>query len=333
LLSKLKVMVPIGALTIGILNCYRSKFGLWYDHAEVFGADSHMTRALADVLAANIHQYIARTPLAPGTRLPERALAEQFKVSRSPVREALKRLAAQAVVAAHPDGGYAVAEAVVPAAAATTSEPETGDANEQTYLAIAEDRLAGDLPERVTENELMRRYGVTRAQLNAILRRMAQEGWIERRPGHGWMFQPVLTSAETYRQGYRYRLLIESAGILEPTFQLDRAALLRCQAEQQVLANGGVRTASPAVLFDANSRLHETIAACSGNAFIVDGLRRLDRLRRLMEYRKAVDRDQAERRCREHLTLIDLLLTDQREAAADFLKLHLHNAVREKTSD
>jgi DNA-binding GntR family transcriptional regulator len=292
-----------------------------------------MTRALADVLAANIHQHIANTRIAAGTRLPERALAEQFKVSRSPVREALKRLAAQAVVIAHPDGGYAVAEEVLPPGAVATREPESGDADEPTYLAIAEDRLAGNLPDRVTENELMRRYGITRAQLNAILRRMAQEGWIERRPGHGWMFQPVLTSAETYRQGYRYRLLIESAGILEPTFRLDQAALLRCRAEQEALVNGGVRTASPAALFDANSRLHETIAACSGNAFIVDGLRRLDRLRRLMEYRKAVDRDQAERRCREHLTLIDLLLTDQREAAADFLKLHLHNAVREKTAD
>lgn len=292
-----------------------------------------MTRALADVLAANIHQHIANARIAPGTRLPERALAEQFKVSRSPVREALKRLAAQSVVTAHPDGGYAVAEEVVPPGVVLTNEPESGDTNESTYLAIAEDRLAGNLPDRVTENELMRRYGVTRAQLNAILRRMVQEGWIERRPGHGWMFQPVLTSAETYRQGYRYRLLIESAGILEPTFRLDQPALLRCRSEQEALVNGGVRTASPAVLFDANSRLHETIAACSGNAFIVDGLRRLDRLRRLMEYRKAVDRDQAERRCREHLTLIDLLLADQREAAADFLKLHLHNAAREKTSD
>lgn len=162
---------------------------------------------------------------------------------------------------------------------------------------------------------------------------MVQEGWIERRPGHGWQFQPVLTSSETYRQGYRYRLLIKAAGILEPTFKLDREALLRCRAEQEGLADGGARTASPSALFDANSRLHETIAACSGNVFILDGLRRLDRLRRLMEYRKAVDRDQAERRCREHLTLIDLLLSGQREAAADFMKLHLHNAVREKTTD
>ncbi|MEX3958881.1 GntR family transcriptional regulator [Trinickia sp. EG282A] len=292
-----------------------------------------MPRALADVLATNIHQHITQSGMAPGTRLPERALAEQFNVSRSPVREALKRLAAQSVVAAHPDGGYAVAEGIAPASGAGVIEIETVDADEQTYLAIAEDRLAGRLEDRITENELMRRYGITRAQLHAVLRRMAQEGWIERRPGHGWMFQSVLTSAESYRQGYRYRLLIEAAGILEPTFRLDRDALTRCRIEQEALANGGVRTASPAALFDANSRLHETIAACSGNVFILDGLRRLDRLRRLMEYRKAVDRDQAERRCREHLTLIDLLLEDQREAAADFMKLHLRNAVREKTSD
>jgi DNA-binding GntR family transcriptional regulator len=297
-----------------------------------------MTRALADVLASNIHQHISSSGMAPGTRLPERSLAEQFNVSRSPVREALKRLAARSVVTPHPDGGYAVADSAAPLDA--VDSPELADtADEDTYLSIAEDRLAGKLPDRVTENELMRRYGVTRAQLNAILRRMVQEGWIERRPGHGWMFQSVLTSAETYRQGYRYRLLIEAAGILEPTFRLDRDALMRCRAEQDALANygelanGGVHTASPAALFDANSRLHETIAACSGNVFILDGLRRLDRLRRLMEYRKAVDRDQAERRCREHVTLIDLLLTDQREAAADFMKLHLHNAVREKTSD
>jgi DNA-binding GntR family transcriptional regulator len=162
---------------------------------------------------------------------------------------------------------------------------------------------------------------------------MTQEGWVERLPGHGWTFLPILTSAETYHQGYRFRLLIEAAGILEPTFRLDKDALLRCRAEQEALANGAVHTASPAYLFDANSRLHETIAACSGNAFIVDSLVRLDRIRRLMEYRKAVDRNQAERRCREHLTLIDLLLTDQRDAAADFLRLHLRNAVREKTTD
>lgn len=41
--------------------------------------------------------------------------------------------------------------------------------------------------------------------------------------------------------------------------------------------------------------------------------------------------NQAERRCREHLTLIDMLLAGQEEAAADFMRLHLRNEVREKS--
>ena len=64
----------------------------------------------------------------------------------------------------------------------------------------------------------------------------------------------------------------------------------------------------------------------------MDTLHRLSLVRRLMEYRKAVSRDQPERRCREYLMLIDLLLADQREAAAVFLRLHLRNAFRDKAS-
>lgn len=120
--------------------------------------------------------------------------------------------------------------------------------------------------------------------------------------------------------------------MLEGTYKLDEDTLKVCLAEQQALVDGGVRTASPAQLFDANTHLHETIASFSGNLFIVDSLRRLNRVRRLMEYRKAVDRDQAERRCREHLTLINLLMSGQREAAADFMRLHLRDAACEKAA-
>lgn len=50
----------------------------------------------------------------------------------------------------------------------------------------------------------------------------------------------------------------------------------------------------------------------------------------LMEYKKDVDRTASAMRCKEHLTLIDLLLSGQREAAADFMRLHLRDAAREK---
>ncbi|KAF1019570.1 MAG: hypothetical protein GAK30_03031 [Paracidovorax wautersii] len=139
-----------------------------------------------------------------------------------------------------------------------------------------------------------------------------------------------MTSPAAYAQSYRFRVLIEPAGILEPTFRLDVNRIRVCREEQQALVDGAVYEVSPAQIFDANTRLHETIASCSGNAFILDSLRRLNRIRRLMEYRKAVDRDQALRRCKEHLTLVDLLLDGQLEQASDFMRVHLRDAAREK---
>ncbi len=43
-----------------------------------------------------------------------------------------------------------------------------------------------------------------------------------------------------------------------------------------------------------------------------------------------MDRQQAQRRCQEHLQLIDLLLEGRREDAAAFMTLHLGNALQEK---
>jgi DNA-binding GntR family transcriptional regulator len=284
---------------------------------------------LVEQLAGRIEALIAEAELPLGTRLPERRLAERFRVSRSPVREALRRLAEKSVVEVCAEGGYAVRKR--PKAAAPQFATPPADPFESVYLQIAEDRLGGLLPERFSENELMRRYGLTRPRLARVLRRIQQEGWAERLPGHGWQFLPILTSTETYDQGYRFRILMESAAILEPGFQVDESALRKCLQEQQALADGAIEWASPAQIFDANTRLHETIAAFSGNVFIIDSLKRINRLRRLMEYRKAIDREAAARRCREHRVLIELLLTGQRDAAADFIRLHLRDAARDKS--
>lgn len=288
-----------------------------------------MASQVAEQLVISISDYIAEEQLQPGTRLPERTLAEHFRVSRSPIREALKRLQDEGIVEKNDEGGYAVR--MVP-----TGIPEEvvlsveENHEEVAYLKIAEDRLAGRLPDRFSENELQRRYELTRTQVSNILRRMMHEGWAERLLGHGWAFLPTLTSSETYNQGYRFRILMEPMALLEPTYKLDAKELLRRRQEQEALLQGGVETASPAQLFDANSRLHETIAGFSGNIFILESLRRVNRLRRLMEYQKSVDRAASARRCQEHLILIDLLLKDQREEAADYMRLHLRDASREK---
>ncbi len=195
-----------------------------------------MASQVADQLVVSIKEHIVAQQLAPGTRLSERGLAEQFRVSRSPVREALKKLEENAIVLKQPEGGYVVGETPPEA----PSEEEGASREEEIYLRIAQDRLAGELPERFTENQMMRRYGVTRAVLNNILRRMVQEGWAERLLGHGWAFLPTLSSSEAYNQGYRLRIVLEPAALLEPDYRLNERDLRRCLQEQQTLLDGGI---------------------------------------------------------------------------------------------
>lgn len=63
------------------------------------------SQAIADRLA----EEIIRGQVAPGTRLDEQSLATRFKVSRSPVRDALRQLAATHLVEYLPHRGFSVA--------------------------------------------------------------------------------------------------------------------------------------------------------------------------------------------------------------------------------
>ncbi|WP_241911344.1 FCD domain-containing protein [Streptomyces sp. DH-12] len=167
--------------------------------------------------------------------------------------------------------------------------------------------------------------------LTHVLRRIAVEGWIERLPGCGRKFQPVLTSMESYQDSYRFRLTIEPAAVLEPGFVLDREALETVRAQQQRLVDGEIRTIGNAQLYDLDSRFHGTVMACSNNTFFIDSLRRVDRLRRLIEYRRTLQRDRAAVRCAEHVRIADLLLAGERAEASAYLREHLSSVGQEKT--
>ncbi|MBR0724974.1 GntR family transcriptional regulator [Bradyrhizobium manausense] len=282
---------------------------------------------LISELAKQIAEHLRAENPQAGTRLVERKLAERFRVSRSPIRSALQLLHTQGMLGVAGSGGFIT----IDTPEASWPEQESIPNNDEAmYLRIAQDRLDNLLPERVTENELQRRYDLTRGELARLLRRILSEGWIERLPGHGWAFLPMLTSIEAYKDSYRFRLTIEPAAILEPGFVLDRAPLEACRQQQQRLVDGEIWSVSSPALFDMNSKLHEAIIECSRNSFFIDGLKRVDRLRRLMEYRQSLDRRYAIIRCREHVELVDLLLADRRLDASKFMKQHLSSVSVEK---
>src|SRR5947207_13108941 len=62
----------------------------------------------ADDIAVVIEEAIVSGELAPGTVLRQEQLSERFRVSRTPVREALRRLAALGLVSFEPNRGVRV---------------------------------------------------------------------------------------------------------------------------------------------------------------------------------------------------------------------------------
>jgi len=291
---------------------------------------SSSTTPLVNQLAAQIVEHIREHRWEPGTRLVERRLADDLKVSRSPVRGALKILEQDGVVGPADRGGF-----VVLAAGHELPAPPVDDGpdREAVYLRVAEDRLNGDLADRITENELSRRYDLTKSELAELLRRMSSEGWIDRLPGYGWEFLPMLTTMKMYEDSYNFRLVIEPAAMLETTFVLDRPALEASRDAQQRLVDGDVWTVSNAELFDLNSRHHEVMIACSNNAYFIDALRRIDRTRRLIEYRRTLKRDKSIIRCREHVQIANLLLDGDNARASALMYRHLATVSVEKTSN
>ena len=62
-------------------------------------------RALVDKLAAQLHARVVSGELVSGPPLRQEALAEEFGVSRTPIREALRKLQASGLVELHPHRG------------------------------------------------------------------------------------------------------------------------------------------------------------------------------------------------------------------------------------
>jgi DNA-binding GntR family transcriptional regulator len=290
---------------------------------------------LVPAVASRIVEIIRREGMQVGHRLTELALCEELGVSRSPVRKALQFLETVGAVVSEANRGFQVAKNAGDLGALAL--PTHADSDEAIYMSIADDRMAGNLPDDVAETDLMERYGSTRLQIQRSLNRMAREGMVERKPGRGWVFLPLLSTTSSYRESYRFRMIIEPASILEPGYEVDPIELDKCLREQNELLAGGIEKWSRAELFRTGVHLHETIVAGAHNMFLLDALRKVNQLRRLVEYRAKRDRAQTSiymrEQCTEHLVLIDLLRRGERFEASQFLREHLNGAKSSKTRD
>ncbi|MBR8654386.1 GntR family transcriptional regulator [Achromobacter sp. Marseille-Q0513] len=276
-------------------------------------------------IAAQIVGLIQAEAMPPGSHLPAQMLADRLRLSRSPVNEALRQLADKGLVTRMPNRGYFVAQDLPDAL--VLSLDNAPDPTREAYFRIADDLLGGALPDAVTESLLRQRYGLTASQLNAVLDRIGAEGWIERRPGYGWEFSAMMRTPDALLQSYRLRLALEPAALLEPGYRLDPAVLARCRQAEKHLLNGGIETDSADQLHDRGVRFHESLVEASGNAFFIDAIRRVNRVRRLLSYRSMRDRKRYREHCEQHLHILDLLERERNQEASDAMREHLSSTL------
>jgi DNA-binding GntR family transcriptional regulator len=286
--------------------------------------------ALRSSLPARIVELIQTEGWTAGSHLPAQMLADRLHVSRSPINHALRLLHEKGLVHREPNRGYYVATRINSRPQLTLDALGLRNASDADplYFRIADDRLRGRLPDEFTESLLRKTYGATPGEIDAVLSRIAAEGWVEKKPGYGWAFSPMLTTPDSLLQSYRMRLALEPAALLEPGYRLEPAVIERCRAVERDLLAGGIDTATALELHDRGVRFHEALVEGSGNAFFIDTIRRVNRVRRLLSYRSMHNRKRYREHARQHLHLLDLLEQRRNAEASEAMREHLQSTLR-----
>lgn len=279
-------------------------------------------------LASAIGRDIKEGRLVPGAHLAAQAIADQHGVSRSPVNEALALLVDQGFARKEANRGVFVNDVRNLQLAPAKVEL---DPVEKTYFQLAEDRLERRLPDTISANLIRDNYGLTHAQVQALLTRILKEGWLERRAGYGFEFTEMLDSADALVQTYRMRMALEPSALMEPGYHLKLEDLRALREIEDHLLAGGIETMSTEELYDRGVRFHETIIGASRNPFFLDALRRINSIRRLLAYRSMGSRARYFQQAREHLEILELLEQHRNEEASWKLRSHLSTVIHNLT--
>jgi DNA-binding GntR family transcriptional regulator len=280
-------------------------------------------------LANQILRYILGNKLGIGAPLPEVTLAAEFEVSRTPVRAALERLAKQGIVSSISRRGYAVAQSAEELEGLSLDDDESDD--DALYMQITMDYLENRLDTHFSEADLIRRHKIRHGLLNRVLQRMAADLVIERNPGHGWRFAPAFKSDEAEKDSFRFRMMIEPAGLLEPGYSIDRArARLVRQDHEAIIDTPRNKLARIRIMqfYNMNAEFHELLAAGTGNPFLVQAMQQQNRLRRLLVFRWSYPLERIVESCIEHMEILTAVEKQEMEWASTLMRRHLDLAAR-----
>jgi len=286
---------------------------------------AHSSRQSSFHLANQLLDVIRDAKLEPGHHLREQQLADLIGVSRTPIRSALNLLAKRGIVDTRKNHGYFLRKPHDSLHRIEIEVPSTAD--EKLYQRLVRDRLDNLVPNSMTQSEIARRYDVDRVALTRTLSRLAEDGLIAKNTGHGWTFLPTFDSLVSLRGSYEFRLTLEPACFLLPTFKPDPAAIERMRLQHlYLISHPDIASVSSTQLFETDAAFHEMCAEFCGNAFFVQAIQHQNRLRRLLEFGSYTNSRRVQDWCREHVAIIEAIAARDFSQASAKMRLHLEQA-------
>lgn len=175
---------------------------------------------------------------------------------------------------------------------------------------------------RFTEENVAERFALSRTPVRDALARLEVDGLLVKRDGALYRYVPTL---EEFTELYELRILLECQGIdraiADPTVRHERQLLAAEQAlwafrlESAIVPDPG--------FVDADERFHLALLGAAGNRELVAALERVNRRIRPIRMHDYLTQDRVDATIREHLDILDLVLSNRLPQARDFLRAHV----------
>ncbi|WP_170336127.1 GntR family transcriptional regulator [Ruegeria arenilitoris] len=276
-------------------------------------------------LAAQIMDTAEKRGLDSGDPLRESVFAKELSVSRTPVRAALDFLCEIGVAEHRPRRGYFLC--IDADKLPNLDFQTTGQQAYKLYHKIIDAYFAGDLCDRISEAELMRRFQTERAPLQEALFRLSNEGLVRQNPGYGWQVTPLAKSREAEAEDmFRFRLLLEPAVFLEPGYTVDSERIAELRLEQTHLIDTIMTDFDLTLVYESNIRLHGTLISFCRNRFFIRALDSDEPAGRIKEYQNYQNKVRTLQACHEHVAILDAVDAGDLDRASDLMRAHILSA-------
>lgn len=190
---------------------------------------------------------------------------------------------------------------------------------ERVYDRLEEYIINGTLPpgERLREESLATRLGVSRNPVREALRALSRAGWVNIRHGRGaHVHEPDVQEVMDFFH-VRMVLEVESARLAAERATLKDLRTLR----QLVDAGRATLGADSDRLVEANRRFHEAVQRLAANQVLFDILEMLDK--RLRWYFTPIVVERAPRSWEEHARLVESFAAHDADDAATVMRTHV----------